>query len=259
MNRIQHSTKPTKQPPASANFSIESALFSPPTHDASRALFAPLHYESNYAYPLIVWLHSPGDNEHQLMRIMPVLSMRNYVAVAPRGFRYGGGEPKREEFGWPQTREYIQEAESRVFDGIEAARQRYHCAPNRVFLAGFDAGGTMAFRVGMNQPGRFAGVVSICGAFPSGQTPFGHLTEARRVPLFLAMGQHSREYPPAEACENLRLLHTAGMSVALRQYSCGHQLTPQMLRDTDRWIIEQITGPVDPRPEPDNRWWCPLD
>ena len=47
--------------------------------------FAPLHYEPNYSYPLIVWLHGPHNNELELKQIMPLVSMRNYVAAAPRG------------------------------------------------------------------------------------------------------------------------------------------------------------------------------
>jgi phospholipase/carboxylesterase len=125
-------------------------------------------------------------------------------------------------------------------------------APSRVFLAGFDAGGTMAFRVAMNYPDRFAGVLSICGAFPSGHRPFGRLTQARRLPMFLAVGRDSREYPPFRACADLRLLHAAGMSITLRQYPCAQELTQQMLRDVDRWIMEQIAPPADPlQGEPD--------
>jgi len=45
----------------------------------------------------------------------------------------------------------------------------------------------------------------------------------------------------------LRLLHTAGIFVTLRQYPCGQEISPQMLADVDRWIIEQITHP---RPSP---------
>jgi len=41
----------------------------------------------------------------------------------------------------------------------------------------------------------------------------------------------------------LRLLHSAGMSVTLRVYPGGDELSPQMLADVDRWIIEQITNP----------------
>ena len=69
---------------------------------------------------------------------------------------------------------------------------------------------------------------------------------ARRLPAFLALGRDSEVYGPDKACDDLRLLHTAGVSVTLRQYPCGHELTTQMLRDVDRWIMEQITMPPEP-------------
>ena len=53
--------------------------------DLAHCIFTPLHYERNYAYPLVVWLHGPGDDERQVTRVMPLVSMRNYVAVGPRG------------------------------------------------------------------------------------------------------------------------------------------------------------------------------
>lgn len=249
MNRIQHPTRSANEVPASSTFSIESGLFcSSASDDSSCALFGPKHYESNYAYPLIVWLHSPGCDERQLVRIMPAVSLRNYVAVAPRGFCPSGGSSDDERYGWHQAEDYVQEAEYRIFESIEAAKERFHVADERVFLAGFGPGGTMAFRVAMSYPSRFAGVLSICGAFPSGRTPFGRLDQARRLPVFLAVGRDSREYPPAEACENLRLFHAAGISIVLRQYPCAQQLTELMLRDLDRWIIEQITTPATPLP-----------
>ena len=115
-------------------------------------------------------------------------------------------------------------------------------APRRVFLAGFDGGGTMAFRVAMNQPYRFAGVISLCGAFPTGRTPLARLPEARQLAVFLAAGRHSSQYGENQVCNDLRLLHTAGVSITLRLYPCGHEISPQMLADVDRWIIEQITS-----------------
>lgn len=245
MDRIHDPTKssrPEAEEPTRSTFSIESALFSPGTPESSRAMFAPMHYESGYAYPLVVWLHGSSNDEHQLMRVMPMVSMRNYAAVAPRGFHPSMGEPDAEGYGWPQTPDHIEAAQQRIFDSISAVEQKLHIAPNRIFLVGFDSGGTMAFRIAMNYPRRFAGVMSLCGPFPTGHTPFIHLPEARKLPIFLAFGRDSRKFPPAKACENLRLFHTAGMSITLRQYPCSHQLTPQMLRDVDRWIIEQITA-----------------
>jgi len=247
MNRIHHPTKSSKEAPARPTFRIESGLFSTSeTHDASRILFGPKHYEANYAYPLIVWLHSPGGDERQLVRIMPTISLRNYVAVAPRGFRPSGGASERPGYVWPQTRDDIHEAECRVVEAMEAAARTFHVTADRVFLAGFGAGGTMAFRVALNSPNLFAGVISLCGDFPHGHMPFGRLTESRQLPVLLAVGRDSHVYPPAKACDDLRLLHAAGMSIILRQYPSGQELTEQMLRDVDRWIIDQITAQARP-------------
>ena len=246
MNRIQNPATSAEKAPAASKFRVESGLFvTHPTRDCSHSLFGPKHYESGYAYPLIVWIHAPDSSEQQLVRIMPSISLRNYVAVAPRGFALDEKSGSQQQYGWPQTPEEIQEAEARVYQSIEIAKEKFHVAEDRVFLAGFGAGGTMAFRVAMNDPGRFAGVLSLCGAFPSGHTPFGRLTLARQLPVYLAVGRDSTDYPPAEACENLRLFHAAGLSIVLRQYPCGQELTEQMLRDVDRWVMEQITAGPD--------------
>jgi phospholipase/carboxylesterase len=247
MHRTENPTKPVSTPPSSADlaFTLESALFAPPRPDTSRVMFTPVHYEANYAYPLLIWLHGPGTcDERQLLRIMPMVSLRNYVAVAPRGFLQESASGAK-NYDWPQTPEHIQEAQCRVFDCIEAAEHRWRISPKRIFLAGFDTGGTMAFRVAMNHPRRFAGVLSLGGAFPTGHRPFVQILEARKLPVFLAVGRDSQTYSPEQACETLRLFHTAGISVALRQYPCSQQLAPQMLRDIDRWIIEQITTPTE--------------
>jgi phospholipase/carboxylesterase len=268
MNRFERALRgraPRQELAASLDFGAESALLIPPARDTSRALFAPLHYEPNYGYPLLVWLHGPGSDERQLTRIMPVVSMRNYVAVAPRGLPVGAVDGKQ-CWGWSQSVEHVREAEQRIFECIEDAEERFHIAPSRLFLAGADCGGTMAFRVAMNHPARFAGVLSFGGAFPQGQKPFGQWNEARRLAVFLAAGRDSDEYPADKACDDLRLLHSAGMSVitfrqyaSLRQYSSRSELAPQVLRDVDRWIIEQITTPAEPDLSSRRRSSCPSD
>jgi phospholipase/carboxylesterase len=230
-------------PEPRSNDAIESALFSTSSHNAIYSLFTPMYYEPGYAYPLIVWLHGLGDDERQLKHIMPMLSMRNYAAVAPRGIRHPLGENSLEEgYGWPQSKDDVSEAEQRVFESIEAAAAKIHVSPRKIFLAGFDCGGTMAFSLAMNRPDRFAGVLSLGGAFPKSVPSLGNLLAARRLPIFLAVGRYSANYPPTEVCENLRLLHSAGMSVSLRQYPCRHEIAPQMLLDVNRWIIEQVTS-----------------
>jgi phospholipase/carboxylesterase len=98
-------------------------------------------------------------------------------------------------------------------------------------------------------------VISLCGPLPTGRALFGNLVAARRLGIFLATGRGSRQYAADRVSDDLRLLHTAGLSLELRQYPCGHELPPQMLSDVDRWIIAQITASSAAVPaESDPQW-----
>jgi phospholipase/carboxylesterase len=222
---------------------IREAMLEISPEAAPHSLFAPLHYERKYAYPLLVWLHGPSDNETQLKRIMPLISMRNYVAVAPRGTAYTDEKVNgHRHFGWRQNEEETEQAEERVLECIERAGKRFHIHRRRIFIGGYDCGGTMAFRLAVSRPDVFAGVLSICGPFPRGNRPLLRFDQCRNIPLFLAHGRESTEYSANRVCDDLRLFHTAGMSVTLRQYPCGDEVTTQMLSDMDCWMMEQITG-----------------
>ncbi len=272
---------------AAASFEIESGVFRAAADfgstsfgsaqvcqgqrgDTNQATFAPLHYAPGYAYPLIVWLHGPGSDERQLRRIMPLVSMRNHVGIAPRGIAMpetgtspicrNGPEgalhksemsafPSPAFYSWPSDEQGLHEAEQRVFDAIDNALGSYNIHPRRIFLAGFDCGGTLAFRLAMNHPYKFAGVISLGGSLPCGGAPLARLSEARQLAIFLAVGRRSNVYDQAQVCEDLRLLHSAGMSIMLRVYPCGHEISPGMLSDADAWIIDQITS-RKPQAEP---------
>ena len=165
------------------------------------------------------------------------------MAVAPSGTLTAPRSTGRRGFSWCQTEAHILAAEQRVFAAVAAVQEQYHIHPDRVFLAGFDCGGTMALRVACNHPDGFAGVLSLCGEFPLGNAPLSRLTEVRHLPIMLTSGRASDEYPAETVCENLRLLYAAGInSITLREYPCRQELTAQMLGDVDRWIMEQITA-----------------
>lgn len=221
----------------------ESGVLSAGHGGAPYTIFSPMHYEPNYAYPLLVWLHGRGGDERQLKRIMPHVSLRNYVGVAPRGpSNCSAGRLRSEGYDWPHSPQDFVQAEAQVFSAIHSASLQMNISPSRIFLAGFDTGGTMALRLAMLHPTKFAGVLSLGGRFPTARAPLSRLNIARHVPLFIASGRESEDYPPEDVCADLRLFHSAGMSVDLRQYPCGHEISTIMLGDVDRWIMQQING-----------------
>ncbi|MDX1945694.1 MAG: hypothetical protein SFU86_09800 [Pirellulaceae bacterium] len=211
----------------------------------SYSLFSPLHYEENYAYPLLIWLHNDGGNERQLPQVMPLISSRNYVGLSIRGT-----EGDSRHAAWSQSATGIVAAQQRLAEGIAKARERFNVNPDRVFLAGYEAGGTMAVRLALRDPAGFAGAISINGPFPEGQMPLARLSQARKFPMLVAHCRDSRVYTIDRICQELQLFHTAGLSVALRQYPCPDELTTQMLDDVDRWLMQHITGIPADEPQP---------
>ncbi len=215
-------------------------LHEPAGDESPVASFLPLHYERNYAYPLVVWLHGEGQSELDLPQIMRHVSTRNYVAVAPRGETAVFGD--QDGYAWRDNGDCCQEAEDRVFEAIAHAESRMSVHPDRVFIAGVGCGGTMAMRLAMSHPHIFAGAATFDGALPSGRRPLGRVNELRNLPLLLAGGRESAAYPEARLCDDLRLLHSAGATVSIRQYPGSDDLTTAMLADFDRWMMELVCG-----------------
>jgi phospholipase/carboxylesterase len=200
------------------------------------SVFVPVHYEANYSYPLIVWLHSNGDDSLQLHRVMPSVSIRNYIGVAPQA---PAGDTQR-GFFWDQTPATIESAHASVMMAIDHASVRFNISQPRIFVAGFGAGGEMAFRIAFQRPELFAGVISINGPLPVGHAPLADLSLCRDLPVFWAHCRQSIEFLQDDLCKQLKLLHVAGFSVTLRQYPVGDQLFAHTLSDMDRWIMEAI-------------------
>ncbi len=244
MNRTAKVSKYKALVPSNTNHDYLNELITK-THRSSRVFdqpystFAPIHYEPGYAYPLIVWLHDNGGNEQELRQVMPLVSMRNYVAIAPRGTVEGRTSGR---YGWRQNGDAIEAANSRILDCINVAKDRFNIHPDRIFIIGRGAGGTMAVRTAWNAPDHFAGVVTMNGPLPTQLSPMRRVNELRQVPCMLTTSRDSEFYPSDAVCRDLRLLHVAGCTVAMRQYPGDGDLTNNMLSDLDHWLMDLVCG-----------------
>ena len=232
-------------------------------------LFAPMHYEPKYAYPLLVWLHGTGGDERQIMRIMPLISMQNYVAVAPRGLPTGqagqptgrAGQPtgradcsatfdlsvsailqrRKEQYDWLLSSDNLATLEQRVFDCIAIAGARCNIAAHRVFIAGFGTGGTAALRLATLFPEHFAGAASFGGGTPPGNRIFPSWQLTRSLSILLGVD----EVVPDYACRMMELFYTAGIAADVREYADTKSLTPAMLQDLNRWMMQIVCQPAE--------------
>ena len=177
-----------------------------------------------------------------MRRMVPRVSLRNYLAVGPRGASNVSSDDRASGYTWEQSVDGISRATQHVRNSIESVQQRYSVAEDKIFLAGVGAGGTMALRIAVSNPTWFAGCVSLGGAFPSGLRPLSAINEARGQHVFLMTSDEFPTYSAEHICTDLRLLFCAGIDVTGRQYNGTEDAIKPMLDDVDRWAMGIATG-----------------
>jgi phospholipase/carboxylesterase len=203
--------------------------------------FLPVGYEPRYPYPLLVFFHGHGGNEEQILRLAPRLSRRNYICISLRGPKMLGTRPDgRPGFSWgDDSAETI--IEDYMLRAVEQTRRNYHIHSERIYLAGFGEGATLAYRLGLTFPEKLGGVISLNGIMPREDRPLLRLPEIRQLRVFIGHGIANAVVPLSLAKADFRLLYSAGLSVEMYTYPATHRLHPDMLRDINRWIITRCS------------------
>jgi len=181
-------------------------------------VFVPHGYEPAYDYPLLVWIDDPLGDRVDLARVMPRLSLRNFVAV-----QAGGGS-------------------AAAWQAVDRVSARLSVHPRRVWLVGHCAGGTAAFRIACHHPESFAGVVSLGGAFPIDESLFARIDAIRRLPMLHCCTASAVAADHVHTDRTLRLFHAAGATLAMRIYPGSNPLSRSVLADVNRWLMEEICG-----------------
>src|SRR5262245_65722653 len=126
--------------------------------------FLPVHYEPRYPYPLLVFFHGLGGNEEQILRLAPRLSRRNYISIGLRGpVLLGPRRDGRLGYGWGDG-SHDELVEDYLLRAVEQTRRHYHVHSERIYLAGFAEGATLAYRLALTFPETACGGISLNAA-----------------------------------------------------------------------------------------------
>jgi phospholipase/carboxylesterase len=213
----------------------------------SHRLFIPEKYEPGYDYPLVVWLHSDASCELELDNVMMALSSRNYVAIAPRANLKCRGNGRR--FRWGDFNADGAVAEDLVWDSVQAIASRVSVNTNKIFLAGFGSGGSMAQWIGLKYASQIAGVVSLSGSFPKAPTVLSNWKRARELQVLFAQRQGSTICSEDELLRAVRISHQSGLAYKFWQLRSeqdegfeANELDSTMLETANRFMMSIVTN-----------------
>ncbi|MEM9870821.1 MAG: alpha/beta fold hydrolase [Pseudomonadota bacterium] len=112
--------------------------------------------------PALVFFHGHNATGQMIFRggIKSEFADAGYVVIAPNGTPIEGRESRR----WAGRVGGPRDDVAFVLDVVADARTRASIHPDKIYVAGFSAGGSMAWLMACKAAGHFAGFVSIAGA-----------------------------------------------------------------------------------------------
>ena len=207
-------------------------------------IFVPEHYESGYAYPLLVWLHSDHSSEFEIDQVMPALSVRNYAGVALRGNRLSNRSSQLFRWGSSST-DYALNEEC-IFHAVEELCEAMSIDASRVFLGGFGKGATLAQWVALRNPERFAGVVACNGPFPTHKKALAQWKNARSLPVLAMQSADSNRFGVDQLIDMMKTAHLAGLNYRLMRFSAtSSEPTPASLLENSSNNDDAFEGSLE--------------
>ena len=199
----------------------------------------PDNYEPNYAYPLVVWLHDDGGSELDALTLLPALSTQNYIGLGIRG-NAAAKTPSPSGYGWSNSRESMAILENIVPRCVGRIGRDYHIHTERIYLAGFGDGASMAMELLLSRPAWFSGAVALGGPLPRQKNLLARYRMLSGQRMLIGAGVRDKRMPITEVVRAGRLLHAAGIDVSTRAYDAGHEVSPEMLSHANSWLMEGI-------------------
>ncbi|OYP35236.1 alpha/beta hydrolase [Rhodopirellula sp. MGV] len=205
-----------------------------------QSYFVPLHYEANYQYPLIVWLHSDGFNENQVNHVMPHISTRNYLATGIRAPRAADASGHR--YAWGNSEATVEQVRHSVIAAVSQARERYNVHAGRIVLAGYREGGSMALKMALSYPSLFAAAISLGGEFCMPEFSNAELQQLKQQRVAM-LWQHAVQrdgYCYDVIAKQINNAASIDAQLEVRQYVNDDEMDTVVLSDLDRWVMEHV-------------------
>ncbi len=200
-------------------------------------LDVPEKYSADRSWPLLVALHGAGDNAKNFIGLWSQLAMKEgYLLAVPCG------DSKAPDWSDNQ-RTWSGSSPKFILWVIDQVKKAYRINEERIYLAGFSAGGHMTFYAGLLNPGVFAALVPCSGCVMEEITDSA-LEKASNLPVRALVGEKDPNFEPVK--QSVERLKKAGFkTVILRTFpelahQYPHDENPKVLQWFDELYAEKL-------------------
>ncbi len=182
----------------------------------------------------VIWLHGLGADGHDFEPIVPALALPFAVRYV---FPHAPVRPVSLNGGWPMRAWFdlgaIDPSAQLDRAGIDAstaavaaliAREVARGSPQqRIVLAGFSQGGSIALHAGLREPRPLAGIVALSTFLPAAETLPDEASEANHAtPILMVHGTQDAVVPESFGVASRDLLLEFGHPVEWHSFSIAH-------------------------------------
>jgi phospholipase/carboxylesterase len=202
-------------------------------------------------HPVLFTFHGWGASALDLLGLAPYIADGRFIVICPQGpmevpigpTRGFGRYPIR--MGGPPDPDAIETAARSAGQFIDQALERYPINQRKIVLLGFSQGGTMAYRLAIANPSRYAALVAISTWFPPELKDQVKDAEAlERLPTLVQHGRADDMIDIGRARTSVENLRALRVPLQFREYDCGHEITADGLMDLSKFLNDKVVAPI---------------
>ncbi len=220
-------------PPPEADWQVKAEPFDAKARDGTAyRLLLPPEYHHHRGYPLLIVLPNVGEKPAEAAnRYRTLAAQHGYLLAAVEWADLLQDSYKESE-----------KEQRSVVEVLRDVRRRFQVDSERIFLAGFDESGKMAYDVGLSNPDLFAGVVVMCGR--NGKHFSSYRCNAQYLPFYVVDGekngknqvQYGKEYENANRAVFRTWVPLGYPSVYVEYTGRGHEFFQGELPSIFEWM-----------------------
>ncbi len=192
--------------------------------------------------PTVVMLHGRLGNE-DVMWIFARTIPKNCLIVSVRAIMEEGGNAYSwhpyQAGEWPTILEY-EAGVTAVSHFIRTLPQLYNADLNQIYLMGFSQGAATAYATAIHHPGITQGIAGLVGFVPEKAEDALDSVPLSGLPIYMAVGKEDEHISLQMSQTSAKILRMAQADLSYNEYSTGHKLNSQGMRDLTAWWAEQI-------------------